>query len=129
MSLTSKQERFCLSYVEKNSASDAYRAAYDAGKMKPETIHRKAWDLLQNGKVTARIGELRAEAASRTTLTVAGIIDDLMTIKNRTIEADPAIAVKVLELLGKHLNMWRDSGGQVQVFQLINAVDPDDDYS
>ena len=37
MSLTPKQEAFCLAYMETGNASEAYRRAYDADNMKPAT--------------------------------------------------------------------------------------------
>ena len=42
MKLTPKQEKFAQVYVETSNASEAYRQAYDALKMKPETITRKS---------------------------------------------------------------------------------------
>jgi phage terminase small subunit len=57
--LTPKQDAFCRFYVEKSNASEAYRLAYDVSPAtKPETVHRKAAELLANGKVTARLAEL-----------------------------------------------------------------------
>ena len=56
--LTSKQEKFCITYVtEGGSLSDAYRAAYNCEKMKPESVNRKAAELMANGKISARISE------------------------------------------------------------------------
>jgi len=40
--LTIKQEAFCQAYIEKGNASEAYRMAYAADKMKPETVNRNA---------------------------------------------------------------------------------------
>ena len=37
--MTPKQEAFCLAFIETGNASDAYRRAYSAGKMKPATIN------------------------------------------------------------------------------------------
>jgi phage terminase small subunit len=42
MALTVKQENFCLAYMETGNASEAYRRAYNAGKMKPAVINVKA---------------------------------------------------------------------------------------
>ncbi len=62
MNLTPKQEKFCQQYIlNGGNASNAYRSAYDAGRMKPATIWRKANELLNNGKVTARVEQLRDE--------------------------------------------------------------------
>ncbi|MEG9498728.1 terminase small subunit [Mannheimia indoligenes] len=75
--LTPKQADFCLAYIETGNASDAYRQAYDAEGMKPETINRKAKELLDNGKITARIEELKAEHAERHKLTVDDLLAEL----------------------------------------------------
>ncbi|CAI1183425.1 terminase small subunit [Serratia proteamaculans] len=69
--LTMKQEKFCQAYVETGDASEAYRKAYVTDNMKPESIHRKAKELKDNVKVTARISELQGEVKQRHDVTVA----------------------------------------------------------
>ena len=59
--LTPKQERFCQAYIKTGNATEAYRAAYDCGRMKPETVNRAAKQLLDNSKITTRIKELQAQ--------------------------------------------------------------------
>lgn len=57
-SLTFKQENFCKYYVDtEGNASEAYRMAYDASKMKAESIWVTACRLLKNSKVSLRIEE------------------------------------------------------------------------
>lgn len=58
--LTGKQEAFCQAIVSGCSQADAYRTAYNAAKMKPETIQRCAHELMRDPKVSARVDELRA---------------------------------------------------------------------
>lgn len=60
--LTIKQNNFCQQYVLTGNASEAYRLSYNAENMKTETIHRKATELMANGKVAARIHELQRQA-------------------------------------------------------------------
>jgi len=79
-SLTQNQEKFCLAYIETGNASGAYRRAYNAGKMKAETINRRAFDLMQNGKVTARISDLRASVVSATVVSEARAIEEAARI-------------------------------------------------
>lgn len=38
--LTIKQEAFCQAYIETGNASEAYRTAYAADKMKPEAVFK-----------------------------------------------------------------------------------------
>lgn len=40
--LTAKQEKFCQGVAKGLNYSDAYREAYNAGKMKPESVNRLA---------------------------------------------------------------------------------------
>lgn len=53
--LSIKQEKFCNYYLECGNASEAYRRAYSCSNMKDESINRKAIELLNNGKITARV--------------------------------------------------------------------------
>ena len=39
--------------------SDAYRLAYDAEKMAPETVNQRAYEMMGRGDITARVRELR----------------------------------------------------------------------
>ena len=59
--LTYKQESFVVAYVETGNATEAYRRAYDTGRMRPATINRNAHALVRHSKVAARIQELRGE--------------------------------------------------------------------
>ena len=78
--LTIKQERFVHEYLKCGNASDSYRVAYDAEKMEPETINRKAWDLLQNGKIRAMIEALRERMTRKALATPQRIRDELARI-------------------------------------------------
>jgi len=102
MALTSKQEKFCQEVVKGESYSDAYRNSYNAGKMKIETIQRKAHDVAQNGKVRARIDEIREPVVRDCRITLE---DHLTTLDRLSVLAEennqiPA-AVKAQELRGK----------------------------
>jgi hypothetical protein len=63
--LTIKQENFCQEYVNTGNATEAYRRAYNASKMKDEVISVKASELLKSGKVSVRVGELKAQVAEK----------------------------------------------------------------
>jgi len=75
--LTIKQENFCQKYLETGSLSEAYRESYDTRGMKPESVNRKAKELADNGKITARIQELQAAHRIRHNITVASLIVEL----------------------------------------------------
>jgi len=86
MNLTPKQEAFVREYLETSNASEAYRRAYDVGEdTKPETIWRKAIEVLQNGKVAARIVEIQDQARERLLVTLESITAELD--ENRSIAA------------------------------------------
>ena len=88
MMLTPKQEAFCLAYLETGNASEAYRRAYDAENMKPESINRKAKDVIDNVKIAARIEALRKPALKRAQMTLEGHLADLQMLRDKALEAD-----------------------------------------
>lgn len=71
--MTPKQEKFCQLHVELGNASEAYRRSYDARQMSAASVNRKAKELLDNGKIAARLDELRAAHAERHAVTVDDI--------------------------------------------------------
>lgn len=82
--LTEKQEKFCNYYLDcDGNASEAYRMAYDASKMQPDTIWSQASRMLNNCKVAARIAELRSERAEASKVNrdkVEKILMDIVTM-------------------------------------------------
>lgn len=82
--LTEKQERFCNYYLDcDGNASEAYRMAYDASKMQPETIWSNASRMLASNKVATRIAELRSERAEASKVNrekVEKILMDIVTM-------------------------------------------------
>lgn len=65
MNLTPKQEAFCQAFIETGNASEAYRRAYNASRMKSDVITVKASELLSSGNVAVRVAELRHSLAER----------------------------------------------------------------
>jgi phage terminase small subunit len=65
MTITPKQEAFAQAYIETGNASEAYRRAYNASKMKPEAVSVNASKLLKNAKVALKVTELRERAQER----------------------------------------------------------------
>ncbi len=60
--LTAKQQRFAeLVALEGMTQADAYRGAFECGRMKAETIHEAASRLMADSKVSARVAELKAQ--------------------------------------------------------------------
>lgn len=98
MTLTAKQEKFAQSIADGLNQSDAYRAAYSAGNMKPDVVNVKASQLASGGKVKVRVKELREELANKSLWTreqsVAVLVEVIGDLESRG--GDKISAVKVL---------------------------------
>lgn len=142
MSLTPKQEAFAVAVAAGNSLSDAYREAYDAKAMKAETINRKATELMKDGKITARVAELRKPAAEAAQVTLQWHIDELKRLKAlaeqalSTCEKPGEVAVLLGQAIKAQQAIGKDSGVAVEKSQIdhttagekinltVNFVDP-----
>lgn len=83
--LTPKQEAFCIAYLETGNASEAYRRTYDAHKSNPATINRRAKDLIDDGKIAARLAELRQPAIEKAQVSAEATLREAWSIMT----ADP----------------------------------------
>lgn len=102
MALTPKQENFCLAYLETGNASEAYRRSYDIGDMKPESVNRKAKELMDNVKITARLEELRAPIIKKAQLTVEDLLAELEEARKLALSAEtPQSSAAVGATMGK----------------------------
>ena len=63
--LTAKQEAFAQNVASGMTQADAYRAAYNAEKMKPSTVQENASRLMTGSKVAARVKELKDALAKK----------------------------------------------------------------
>ena len=101
--LTLKQEAFCQAYIQNGgNASEAYRTAYDAGNMKPETVNKRASELLANGEVAGRVYELRAAIEERHQITMDDLIGELEEARSQAIGLNvPQLSVAVSATMGK----------------------------
>ena len=85
--LTPKQENFVLAYLETGNASEAYRRIYDISNSSPASINRKAVELLENGKITARIEELRKPIREKACLTLEEHLNTLQRLRDKAEES------------------------------------------
>lgn len=98
MALTQKQENFCLEYIKCGNASEAYKKCYNVENMKPESIYRKATELMANGTITARLSELRSKAESKAIIT----LEQRKELLSRFAwEEETDKAMKAIDLLNK----------------------------
>lgn len=129
MSLTPKQEKFCLVYLETGNASEAYRQAYDAQSMKPETVNKRASELLDNGEIAGRLSDLRAPIIAKAQLTVEDLLRELEEARRLAIDTEaPAPAVSATmgkaKLLGldKQIIDHQSSDGSMSPAKSQDAV-------
>ena len=132
--LTVKQENFCNYYLESGNASEAYRRAYSCGNMAPDTINRKAVELLNNGKITARVGQLQAILQERSDISKDEAVRELSNIVRARVTdvlfaKGTTIKIKNLEELPDHVVscisvMKKVKGGiEIKLYDKISAID------
>lgn len=80
MSLTQKQENFCLEYIKCGNASEAYRRAYNAEKMKDTTITERASRLIKEYNISARLKELGTPVVEAAQVSAKQVIEELARI-------------------------------------------------
>lgn len=147
MALTAKQHRFVAEYlVDLNATQAAIRAGYS-----PKTAQEQGSRLLSNVMVAAAVEAAQRERAGRTGITQDYVLAKLRENVERAMQAEPvrdgkgeptgafqyqgAVANRALELLGKHLGLFRDKvevsgpggGPHVHVYLPDNGRDPDPD--
>lgn len=98
--LTLKQETFCKAYIETGNASEAYRRVYSCGKMKDETIHRSAKELMDNPKIATRIVGIQAHHMERHEVTVDSLTTELEEARSLAVKIE-APAPMVAATMGK----------------------------
>jgi len=75
--LTPKQAAFCRAYQQTGNASEAYRRAYDAEKMKPGNIRRKAQEVLKHRSVAAELERLNQQTKREHGVTIESLLREL----------------------------------------------------
>lgn len=79
--ITLKQEIFAHEYVKNGgNASEAYRATYNTGRMKPRTIWRNSHELLKNNKVATMVADLRSELNRELQISAAQTLKEIARI-------------------------------------------------
>lgn len=107
--LTPKQMRFVDEYlIDLNATAAAKRAGYSE-----RNADKIGHQLLEKTRVTQALGERLKARQERTEISQDWVVNNLKKIAERSMEHDEApymqAANKALELLGKHLGMFRDS--------------------
>jgi hypothetical protein len=110
--LTLKQERFCQAYIEcQGNASEAYRRAYDAERMKDKQIWEEACKLLKTPKVSQRVAQLKAQHRERHEITVDDLVAELEEARAIAMKIEsPSAMVSASLGKGKLLGLIVDKG-------------------
>jgi len=91
-------EQYAAAYVETRAWNAAYRRLHDCSNMKPGTVNANAAALADYPGVRARVRELLTEAAQRTIVTVAEVLERNMMLAT----ADPSKVVGVKRFACRH---------------------------
>ena len=101
--LTAKQEAFAQAIADGLGQADAYRIAYDAKGMKDGTVYSKASIMMSEGKIRARVDELKAQVADKQLWTremsVKGLIQAYRIAQEAKTSTGMTAAVKELNVM------------------------------
>lgn len=121
--LTAKQRRFAEAYVKHY---DKFQALEDAG-YKTKNKKEMARALLAHPLVKAFVEKAQVAKEKRNELSQDYVIQKLISIVEDTEQGNPQAALRGLELLGKHLGLYRDrqeisgpDGESIKMEQKIN---------
>lgn len=123
--LTEQREIFAREVVRIGVASRAYRVAYKLKPdIKPETVWAHASRLLADGKVKARIDELRAAAAAKVLISVEGQVHKLEQHRDGALEDGKwSAANQAVISQSRHVGLIEAKGStQVNVLNAAAAV-------
>lgn len=102
MKLTAKQEAFCQAIADGKTQADAYRTAYEADAMADKTVWEKASALMADGKVRARVDQLREKLAEKALWTRQDSVEALKAVVYGAESKASEIVSAVKELNSMH---------------------------
>ena len=120
--LTGKQTTFAHGVAILGlSHTEAYRQAYDAGNMKPETIRNEAWLVAKDPEVATMVKELRDGTQAQNEVSRADIIKGFKGIDdNGAKDSDRLTAFdKLAKILGMYQREERDAPVKVTLVTVI----------
>jgi len=91
--LTPKQDAFARAYVEMLGPSEAYKRAYDAENMSPESIKVEANKLLNRPNIALTIVKLQEAGRERTLVTVESLTKELDENRSAALELEQPAAM------------------------------------
>ena len=102
--LTLKQEQFCQNVMAGMSHAEAYRDAYDCRHLKPAVVYQRAYTVVINPRVKARLDQLwvlREGRLSHTPAQMRLFIQERLHLEAVSPDNPPSVRVRALELMGK----------------------------
>jgi hypothetical protein len=100
--LTPKQEAFCQAICDGMSQSDAYRHAYNASKIKTESVNNLAYRLVGKVEIRSRIQELKSKLENKQLWTRERSINKAIeAIEMASTNGKPLEILKGVEVLNK----------------------------
>lgn len=96
--LTPKREKFAQCVASGLDQSASYRAAFDAGRMKPSSVNVNASKLMADTKVRQRVAELRQPIVAAVGITLESHLAELERLRNRADELDQVSAAITAEI-------------------------------
>lgn len=125
--LTPKQESFCIQVVETGNASEAYRRCYNTTKMNPDSVNRKAKELMDNVKIAARLSEMRAPALEKAQITLETHLRDLQILRDKADASEkygPAVAAEISRGKASGLYVERvEHAGKIEITMTDEELD------
>ncbi len=135
--LTPKQEAFAREYVVLGCGSQAYRKAYSVKRMSANAIACEATKLLKDPRIAHIVQGAQQKAADDSGVSTAFVLTSLRKVHDRAMQAIPVLdktgketgewrhdsmaANKALELMGKHLGLWKEKADSPSVLIAIQA--------
>ena len=102
--LTPKMEAFVQEYmIDLNASQACRRAGYKTGNP-----NKMGTQLLNQPLVIRAIEERKAERREKAELTAEYVLNKLVALTEKNEDVNPTVAVRTLELLGRHLGLYRD---------------------
>ncbi len=139
--LTGRQEKFCREYViDYNATQAAIRAGYSE-----KTAGSTGAENLKKPNILARVRELQAEQAKRLCVSADWVVMQWVEVYKRCMQAEPVMiwdyeekckvhsgeytfdskgALTALEMIGKHLGMFKEDKGssEQKVLERLDTV-------
>jgi phage terminase small subunit len=120
--LTTKQENFVNEYfVDFNASAAVLRAGY-----KTTSPNKLAGKMMSHPLVAAAVAKRKEERKEKLELSADYVIHKLIAIADKREDDNPNAALRALELLGKHLGLYRDrqeiSGPDGEAIQMEQKV-------